>query len=205
MVTVTVTRDGDVQDSQISVTSVNETANGGSDFPTVARSVVFTAGIQQTFEVPITNDSAPEGAETFRLHLSDPSGCLINPNYFVGPDATVTIAANDAVPSTTTSTIAATTSTAPSASTSTTAPAPATSTTQRDTNESPRGDAPGETTSTEASTTSSAEPGDDESTSTSREDGSRRPSTWRMNEVAAGAAQRLPCWWSPSPRFAVAA
>ncbi|MFZ6005209.1 MAG: Calx-beta domain-containing protein [Actinomycetota bacterium] len=169
VVTVTVFRDGEVLPSAVDVTSIDETATAGADYQAVARNVDFVAGTQQTFDVSITNDPTPEAAETFRLHLSNPTGC--SGGLAVGPDATVTIAANDAVPSTTTSTTAATTSTASSASTSTTAPAPSTSTTQHDTNESRRGAVPGETTSTEASTTSSAEPGDDESTSTSGEDG----------------------------------
>ena len=100
-VTVTVERDGAVGPSNVDVSSVNETAQAGSDFQPVQRRVTFTSETQQTFTVPVTNDATAEPDETFRLHLSNPGGCSINPNFSLGPDAQVTIRANDAPPPTT--------------------------------------------------------------------------------------------------------
>ena len=100
-VTVTVTRDAGVNPSSIQVSSVNETAQAGSDFPGVQRTVSFTTETQQTFTVAVTNDTAAEPAEAFRLHLSNPGGCPINTNFVIGADARVTIPANDTAPPTT--------------------------------------------------------------------------------------------------------
>lgn len=131
-VTVTVTRDAGVNPSSIQVSSVNETAQAGSDFPAVQRTVSFTTETQQTFTIPVTNDTAAEPAEAFRLHLSNPGGCPINPNFVIGADARVTIPANDTAPPTTppppppttappTTVARPTTTTASEATTSTTA------------------------------------------------------------------------------------
>lgn len=94
-VTVTVTRDAGVNPSRVDVSSVDETARAGEDFPAVQRTISFTTETQQTFTVVVTDDSMPESAETFRLHLSNPGGCAVNPNFVVGADARVTIPAND--------------------------------------------------------------------------------------------------------------
>lgn len=99
-VTVTVTRDAGVNPSSIDVSSVNETAQAGSDFPAVQRTISFTTETQQTFTVAVTNDAAAEPAEAFRLHLSNPRGCPVNPNFVVGADARVIIPANDTAPTT---------------------------------------------------------------------------------------------------------
>ena len=109
-VTVTVTRDAGVNPSQIDVSTVDVTAKGGEDFPAVKRTVSFTTETQQSFDIPVTDDQATEGDETFRLHLSNPGGCAVNPNFTVGPDATVTIVANDATATTAPSPGGATTS-----------------------------------------------------------------------------------------------
>jgi hypothetical protein len=112
-VQVTVTRDAAVRPSHVRVTSINGTATGGADFPPVDRVVDMQTETSSTFAVPITDDGAPEGAETFKLHLSDPGGCEINPNFELGPDAVVTIQPSDAPTATTT----AATTAAPRAST----------------------------------------------------------------------------------------
>lgn len=108
-VTVTVSRDGAVNPSNVDVSSVDETATAGEDFTAVHRTISFTTDTEQSFAVPITDDAVSEGDETFRLHLSNPGGCTINQNFVLGPDATVTIAAND-----TSATTAPPTSSAPS-------------------------------------------------------------------------------------------
>lgn len=104
VVQVTVSRDGAVGASQIDVETVDGTARGGADYTAVSRRTIsFTNETSQTFPVQTTDDSEREPAESFRVHLSNPGGCTVNPNFSVGPDATVTIAANDdaAAPSTT--------------------------------------------------------------------------------------------------------
>lgn len=103
-VQVTVSRDGAVGTSQIDVETIDGSARGGPDYDAVARRTIsFTNETSQAFPIPTKDDSDREPAETFRVHLSNPGGCTVNPNFSVGPDATVTIAANDeaAAPSST--------------------------------------------------------------------------------------------------------
>lgn len=96
VVQVTVTRDGAVGTSQIDVETVDGSARGGADYTAVSRrTIAFTNETSQTFPVQTSDDGGQEGAETFKLHLSNPGGCTVNPNFDVGPDATVTISAND--------------------------------------------------------------------------------------------------------------
>lgn len=142
-VTVTVERDAGVNPSSIVVSSVDETARAGSDYPAVQRTISFTNETQQTFTVAVTNDAAPEAAESFRLRLSNPGGCPINTNFVIGPDARVTVPANDAPPPTTsppstappttpvapTTTRQATTTTTAASDTTTTGPSSTTSNT----------------------------------------------------------------------------
>src|SRR5688500_15192508 len=52
-VTVTVTRDAGVNPSNVDVSSINETAQAGSDYPAVQRTVSFTTETQQTFTVAV--------------------------------------------------------------------------------------------------------------------------------------------------------
>lgn len=95
-VQVTVSRDGAVGTSQIDVETVDGTARGGTDYEAVARRTIsFTNETSQTFPIPTRDDAERESAETFRVRLSNPGGCTVNPNFSVGPDATVTIGAND--------------------------------------------------------------------------------------------------------------
>ena len=100
-VTVTVTRDAAVNPSNVDVSSVDGTAKGGQDFPAVQRTISFTTETSQSFPIVMTDDPDAESAESFQLHLSKPGGCAVNPNFSLGPDATVTIAANDASNTTT--------------------------------------------------------------------------------------------------------
>ena len=100
-VTVTVERDAGVNPSSVDVSSINETAQAGSDYPAVQRTVSFTTETRQTFTVAVTDDATAEPAETFRLHLSNPGGCPVRPDFELGADARVTIPANDTAPPTT--------------------------------------------------------------------------------------------------------
>ncbi|MGH9276184.1 MAG: Calx-beta domain-containing protein [Acidimicrobiales bacterium] len=130
-VNVTVTRDAGVNPSHVDVSSVNESAQAGSDYPAVQRTVSFGTETEQSFTVAVTNDTVAEPAEAFRLHLSNPGGCPINTNFQLGADARVTIPANDTAPPTTpppppttappTTAVRPTTTTASDATTSTTA------------------------------------------------------------------------------------
>jgi hypothetical protein len=132
-VKVTVSRDGAVNPSSIHVSSVDETATAGSDYSAVDKTVSFTNDTEQSFNVATTNDAAVEPSETFRLHMSNPGGCAVNPNFSVGPDAKVTIADNDQIapaPTTTAKPIANPTTTKPGQTTTsavtTTTPPPTT-------------------------------------------------------------------------------
>lgn len=108
-VTVTVKRDAANNPSQIDVSTVDETARAGQDYTELRQTVSFTTDTQKTFSIPVTDDAASEADETFRVHLSNPGGCAVNPNFAVGPDAKVTIDDNDPEPSTETTAAPATT------------------------------------------------------------------------------------------------
>lgn len=167
-VTVTVARDAGVNPSSIVVSSVDETAQGGSDYPAVQRTISFTNETQQTFTVPVTNDAVPEDAEAFRLHLSNPGGCPINTNFVIGADARVTIPANDAPPPTTappstappTTPVAAPTTTHVTTTTADTTASSSTTTTTL----------VGSTTTTEAATTTSTSDDDEVALAASEDD-----------------------------------
>jgi hypothetical protein len=100
-VAVTVTRDGGFAASNIDVSTVDETAKAGKDYTAVHQTIQFannTSDLSRSFQVATINNSIHETTETFRVHLSNPGGCAINPNFDVGPDARVTIKDNDAAP-----------------------------------------------------------------------------------------------------------
>jgi len=126
-VTVTVSRDAGVAPSQVDVAAVSESATSGEDFAAFSQTVSFSNGTSQAFPLTITDDDAAEGAETFRLHLSNPQGCAVNPNLVVGPDAVVAITASDAA-ATTQPTAPPTTPAPPPSTTGTTRGAASTST-----------------------------------------------------------------------------
>jgi hypothetical protein len=94
-VTVTVSRDAAVNPSDVHVSTVDESAKAPADYTKLDEQVELTSETSKTLSITITNDTAAEGSETFRVHLSDPGGCAVNPNYKVGPDAKVTIQASD--------------------------------------------------------------------------------------------------------------
>lgn len=103
-VTVTVTRDAGIEPSSIEVSTVDETAIGSSDYEPVATTVSFDTGTQQTLSIAVLDDTEPESAETFRVHLANPGGCSIQPDFVIGPDAVVTIPENDEAASSPTTT-----------------------------------------------------------------------------------------------------
>ena len=133
-ISVTVSRDGAVNPSQIDVATVDGTAKAGQDYTALKRTVSFTTELSQTFFVPITDDTTVESNETFRVHLSNPGGCQINTRYSIGPDASVTILDDDTAAtttptsSTTTTLRPRTTTSTASTTTSTTAPPPTSTT-----------------------------------------------------------------------------
>jgi hypothetical protein len=125
-VTVVVSRDNAAADSGIRVSTVDGSARGGSDFAALNEQVNFTGSeTERSIQIQITDDQESEGPETFNVHLSDPSGCTVNPNFSVAADKTVTISANDATAATTRPAAGVTPTTAPAATTS----APASTTT----------------------------------------------------------------------------
>jgi hypothetical protein len=111
-VKVTVSRDGAVSPSHVDLSTVDGTAKAGQDYTALARTVSFTTDLQQSFTVSILDDKLTnEPAQSFKLHLSNPGGCAVNPNFVLDPDVTVSLADND--PATTT-TAATSVTTAPS-------------------------------------------------------------------------------------------
>jgi hypothetical protein len=102
-ITVVVTRDAGLSPSSVDISSVDGTAKAGQDFPPVKRTMSFGGpdDVSQSFTTDTTDDKAVEGNETFKLHLSNPQGCAVNPNYVVGPDVTITIVDNDSATTTT--------------------------------------------------------------------------------------------------------
>jgi hypothetical protein len=106
--TVTVSRDANLAPSHVNVSTVDETAKAGQDYTPLNRTVSFTNDVRQSFPVSVLSHATSEPARTFRLHLSNPGGCAINPNFVLDPDVRVTIEGHGAtltsaatVPSTT--------------------------------------------------------------------------------------------------------
>jgi hypothetical protein len=72
--------------------TANGTATAPSDFATTSGTLTWAAGdtAQKTIAIPIVNDSAVEGAETFSVTLSNPTG-----GATIGAPTTATITIND--------------------------------------------------------------------------------------------------------------
>ena len=124
--TVTVSRIGTGPVS-IDVDGISGTAQSGSDFEPVNRTISFTNETSQSFKVGIIDDNNQEPQEQFRLRLSNAQGCE-DDSFDIGPDEIVRIVASDAgsTPSPTTGPTAAPTSRPSSTSTpdATTSPSP---------------------------------------------------------------------------------
>jgi hypothetical protein len=75
-VTVTVNRSGGLASGAgVNYATGNGTATAGSDFTSTSGTLTFEGGAtSMAFTVPITNDSLPEGNETFNVALSSVSG-----------------------------------------------------------------------------------------------------------------------------------
>ena len=95
-VRITVSRDAGVNPSSIDVSTIDESARAGSDYTAINETVSFSTETTRTLTLTTTDDAATEPAESLRVHLSNPGGCAVNPNFSVGPDARVTIKASDA-------------------------------------------------------------------------------------------------------------
>jgi hypothetical protein len=91
-VLVTVSRDGSVAASSIHLSTVDETAKAGTDYVAINQTVAFAmnGAVQKQFTLSTIDDHIAEPSQTFRLHLSNPSGCFRGP-YEVDPDVRVTI------------------------------------------------------------------------------------------------------------------
>jgi len=131
-VTATVERDGDLAASNITVSTVAETAKSPGDYEAISEKIEFSGSgsgdLSRTIQISTEDDHVHETNETFRVHLSDPGGCSINPNYDVGPDARVTIKDNDAAPTPTpTKTRSASATAAPKPTATSPSPTPASS------------------------------------------------------------------------------
>jgi hypothetical protein len=92
--TVTVSRDANLAPSHVDLSTIDETAKAGQDYQPLGRTVSFTNDTKQSFPVSIISHATSEPVRTFRLHLSNPGGCAINPNFVLDPDVRVTIQAN---------------------------------------------------------------------------------------------------------------
>lgn len=95
-VRITVSRDAAVNPSSIDVSTIDESAKASSDYTPINETVSFTTETTKTLTLRTIDDAASEPAETLRVHLSNPSGCTVNPNFSMSPDAQVTIKASDA-------------------------------------------------------------------------------------------------------------
>lgn len=80
----------------VNYSSANGTASAGSDYTATSGTLNFANGqASATFQVPISDDAAVEGAETFTLTLASPAGgAVLGAPVMV----TVTITDNDAAP-----------------------------------------------------------------------------------------------------------
>ena len=95
--TITVTRTGgSAGTAQVNYSTGDGSATAGSDYTATSGTLTFGNGVTlQTFTVPITNDTVPEGSESILLTLSNASGAgLGSPS-----SAILTINDNDPVPS----------------------------------------------------------------------------------------------------------
>lgn len=138
-VTVTVSRDGAANPSSVRVSTIDETARAPTDYTRLNTEVQFDAQTSRNFTISIHNDATPEGAESFKIHLSDPDGCQANTNYTLGSDIRITIGANDATPQPTTRPTSAPAparvTTAPPSTTQPASPSPSASPTESPTSE----------------------------------------------------------------------
>ena len=96
-VTLTVARDGTLDDSSVKYNTVNGTAKSRHDFLRTTGTLSYAGDDeQQSFDVQIVDNNANEPTEEFTVVLSGGGGCDINPN-FQYDSATVRIQDNDNV------------------------------------------------------------------------------------------------------------
>jgi hypothetical protein len=93
--TIPVTRSSTVGAATVTYATANGTATAGSDYTARSGTLSFAAGVATVnIAVPIINDTAAEGNETFTVTLSNPVGMTLGAT----PVTTVTIVDNDVVP-----------------------------------------------------------------------------------------------------------
>ncbi len=90
-VTVTVTRDGAEAPSSVTVRTIAGSASAPGDFEPLDETVNFKDDTSRELKVAVADDGVAEGEETFRVGLSDPSGCVADTDYALSADASVTI------------------------------------------------------------------------------------------------------------------
>jgi Calx-beta domain-containing protein len=125
-VTITVSRDNNLEESSVQVQTANGTAKAPSDYKATIQRVEFTNETSRTIQIPTIEDKIGEETETFTVKLNSARGCrTFNTNYQYGSPAQVKIEDDDegGVPATTapaaaSPTVAPTTSAAATASAS---------------------------------------------------------------------------------------
>jgi hypothetical protein len=127
--TATVSRSTNADKVSIDVDGISSTAQSGTDFEPVDRTVMFEEnGVTSvSFKVKIVKDNNKEPAEQFRLRLSNVKGCPPGDSFDTGADEIVRIVASTgSTPSPTTSPAATSTPGASSTTTpdATTSPSP---------------------------------------------------------------------------------
>ncbi len=90
-VSITVSRDGSVAPSNVDVSTVDGTAKAGQDYQAFHKTFSFTNQTQMTDTIQTLDDNQAGSDKTFALHLSNPGGCSVNPNYVLDPDVQVTV------------------------------------------------------------------------------------------------------------------
>src|SRR5687767_1679859 len=89
-ITVTVRRDGNVHSSAVRVHTVAQSATSGADFQGLDEEIAFSNEVQEQRTLRIHSDAAREPSESFRIELSDGSGCD-DAELSYGPPVTVNI------------------------------------------------------------------------------------------------------------------
>src|SRR6185436_13363390 len=71
--------------STINYATVNDSAQGGSDFAAASGAVVFNNETEKQITIAVTGDTVPEADEKFKVHLStsDPAVLLSHPDVVV--------------------------------------------------------------------------------------------------------------------------
>src|SRR6185295_10933289 len=94
-ITVTLDTPNPYADVSVLYTTINGTANAGSDYTTASGSLTVPVGqTSVTFTVPILDDAIAENTKTVLLQLASPTGATLGTTA----DATLTIFDDDGPP-----------------------------------------------------------------------------------------------------------